>query len=139
MPPPPWSTGKGTIPPRYSNPTGALGGACQALGMSFTRLRTRGRVIGWASAAPTCTFLLYAVTSRNLEQLGVSVVVGDAIRSEENRRAVWGKCLHQIGAGMPGQSFGDAALHGHDVDIRIALVLRAERHQAPIRREGGMR
>ncbi len=82
---------------------------------------------------------LHSAARGHLEQLRVSVVVGDAIRGEENRRSVGRESLHQIRPGMPRQSLGNAALHRHHVDVRIALVLGAECEQASIRGEGGMR
>ena len=62
-----------------------------------------------------------------------------ARRGEEDRLAVGGEALDDVGARMPGQALRHAALGGDDVDVGIAFVLSGEGDPVAVGREGGAR
>ena len=76
-----------------------------------------------------------AAGDRHGEELKVAAGVDRARRVEEDRLAVGREALDVVTPRVPGQPARCAAVDRHDVDVDVAVVLAAERHQTAVGRE----
>ena len=76
---------------------------------------------------------------RHREELRVPAGEHMARRREQDTRPVRRETLHEIHVRMPRKPRRNAARHGDDEDVGVAVVLRAERQHGPVGRERGIR
>ena len=74
-----------------------------------------------------------------LDGHGEEVLVGAGERGaaggEQHLLPVYREALNEVGAGVPGQPLRHAALGRHDEHVGVAVVLRRERDELPVRRK----
>ncbi len=80
-------------------------------------------------------FGLDAAVDRHREQFAEAIVERRARRREHHRLAVRRKALHHVGARMPGQALRYSTFNRQQVDIDVAIDLRAVGDQLAVRRK----